>query len=232
MKNAFIFPLFLMLINCNGISYYKEKLDTGTDKGNLIEQTTYDPKSDLLIRYYQNGLAIHHMKSGEFAFCQVCFSNLEQLPEDELVNNATVTVDWKMGKIEVYDSHGILVKTYLKDTEIDGNLIYGVGYAFGYFPSGNVDFSYLQSQNGGNEPPVMQLSCQCVPLTSTPCGPNGSDLGGCDVGGENANACSVSSGQQGNVGLTIVGTGATGGGGSSSGCSISCNEGSYACCNY
>ena len=200
--------------------------------GSTNERRTYNAASDVLIRYYQNGIAIHHIESGNFAFCQVCFSGLGELPEDELLRDVQIHVNYETGKIEVFDSNGKVVKTYSKDSEINDRLILGVGHVVGQYPSGNSDPGYLGPSNHGGDPPVLELSCQCVPQTSTPCGPGGSNLDDCDVGGENANACSVMSGQQATVGLVILGTGPTMGAGSSNGCSVSCGEGTYACCNY
>lgn len=78
------------------------------------------------------------------------------------------------------------------------------------------------------------VSCECVHNSSSPCGENGNGDGvdGCDVGGENAKGCSVSEGKGGNAGMSVLGTGATGGGSWAKGCSIACADGYYACCNY
>jgi len=230
MYNYFISSLVLLIAlfsqNDDCTSYVTEE---GT------EFLTYadNSRSDVLIRYYRNGIAVHYKATGEFAYCQVCLDGLaSSLPGDEVVANASVTVDFNQGTVQVFDADNNLVKSFVNGSTIYGSTIYGIGHAIGYYPTQNQDFTYLGTNTGNEDPPVLVLSCQCVPMTSTPCGPNGEDIE-CDVGGELSTSCSVSTGVSAGGGMQIIGTGASGSGGLSQGCSISCLPGvAYACCSY
>jgi hypothetical protein len=237
-KTMWILQLTLLLsfFGCNQESYKPEgdvEASAVVSNAESVDLRSDDGKSDVLIKYYQNGVAIHHMESGEFVFCQVCFSDLEDLPKDEIVGDAVITIDLGLGEIQLFDAQKNLFRTFSKSLALEGAPVLGIGIAFGYYPRGNSDFSYL-STNGVNGPPVMEVDCQCVHQTSTPCTPSGGNANGCDVGGEGATSCGVNYGVTVTTGMTIVGTGASGGGGSTQGCSIGCDAtlGLYACCNY
>ena len=185
-------------------------------------------RSDVLIRYYRNGIGLHHKASGEFAYCQVCLDGLDQLPPDEVIHDAYIMVDFEQGTIRVFGEGNRIVKGYSLGEAVEGTPIAGIGYAYGYYPRDNQDFSYLGAAPGDGGPVVLEMSCQCVPVTSPPCGPNGEDVD-CDVGGEGATSCGVS--EEAGAGVVVGATGTNVSGGK--GCSIFCQVGDYyACCNY
>lgn len=185
-------------------------------------------RSDVLIRYYRNGIGLYHKASGEFAYCQVCLEGLDRLPPDEVIPDAYILVDFDKGAVQVFGQSNRIVKSYLLGEAVGGSQIAGIGYAYGYHPRDNEDFSYLGAAPGDGGATVLELSCQCVPVTSTPCGPNSEDID-CHVGGEGATSCSISVSS--GAGVVVGATGANVSGGE--GCSISCQEGVYyACCTY
>jgi len=185
-------------------------------------------RSDVLIRHYRNGIGLHHKASGEFAYCQVCLDGLDRLPPDEVIYDAYVLVDFEKGTVRVFDKGNRIVRSYSLGEVVEGAQIVGIGYGHGYYPRNNEDFSYLGAAPGDGGPTVLEVSCQCVPVTSTPCGPNGEDIE-CDVGGEYATSCNVS--EEIGTGVVVGATGANVSGGQ--GCGITCQAGvAYACCNY
>ncbi len=185
-------------------------------------------RSDVLVRYYRNGIGLHHKASGEFAYCQVCLEGLDRLPPDEVIPDAYILMDFDKGTVQVFGEGNRIVKSYSLGGAVEGSRIAGIGYAYGYYPRDNEDFSYLGAAPGDGGPTVLELSCQCVPVARTPCGPNGEDID-CHVGGEGATSCSVTSSWGGGVVLGAAGVNVRGG----EGCSISCRESAYyACCTY
>lgn len=202
-------------------------------EGSTSWTNSNNSRSDVLIRYYRNGIAVHYKATGEFAYCQVCLDGLaSSLPGDEVVANASVTVDFNLGTVQVFDADNNLVKSFVNGSTIYGSTIYGIGHAIGYYPTQNEDFTYLGTNAKNEDLPVLDLDCHCVPMTSTPCGPNNEEIE-CDVGDELSTSCSVSTAFPAGVGMQIVGTDASGSVGASQRCSISCLQGvAYACCSY
>ena len=72
--------------------------------------------------------------------------------------------------------------------------------------------AYLGAINDPNPLPLVPLACHCVPN-------GGGGVRHCDSGGAGSNQCSIEGGID------------TPAGGASGGCSVSCNSGSYSCCN-
>ncbi len=176
---------------------------------------------------YGDYYAFFEKTTGDFYFCFECNSNLLL---DEIIFDGIITYSHE-GYIRVQDKQGNFDIVFyaphpnriIDESSFDSSTVKHLMNYVGR--SSNVVDDFFDDPTFSwvpDNPEDLKPSCECVDITSSPCGDNGHGDGvdGCDVGGEGSTGCGVTSG------ATGFGTGAT------NGCNISCDSGYYACCNY
>jgi len=236
MKNYFLILVVLctsLMFSCDGneeLLHIDDSATSITRSGKVIH--------DYLVRDFGDQFGIFEVNSGDFIYCADCQNSMNI--SSDITFSGTVEFNHDGTLVYVYDRNGspyFSVSLGRTTTDITSNSVwqnitnYSVG-TIGY-SYGNTETSALNGSNAwipdNYDDFISELPlCQCVGNSSTPCTSDGNDqTDGCDVGGPGSSGCGASSGTAMNGG--IMGTG--GGGSSSGGCSISCDAGSYACCD-
>ncbi|MEE9372039.1 MAG: hypothetical protein V3V00_03205 [Saprospiraceae bacterium] len=237
--NNYLFLFSTVLMTLSMLSCDSDKDSVVEEDFAVANNRNLEENRHYLIRDFGDQFGVFEIESGEYIYCADC-QNSMNLSKDiefegkvEFNHDGTIVYVYKNNRVPFFSISLGKVSNVIESNNNWNNFTnYSVG-TIGY-SYGNTNSSLLNGSNQWipidyNEFIAGLPLCQCVGNSSTPCTSSGGDqTDGCDVGGPGANGCGASSG----AGMTATILGAGGGGSSSGGCSISCDSGSYACCDY